>query len=115
GVNINTGLAVGQFCNNARRQGQSQIGQSVGDAVVNHGQQAGIAQQYLVHIAGSRVALIGSNHVQIQGAAQVWQLVGKGLYGLVCLLFNGFAVVLVTTDQGSALQLDTRLLQQRIE
>ena len=60
---------VRKFGHDACEQGQLQPVQLVRDAVVDHGQHAGVAQQNFVHTACGRVAVVGREHVGIEQAA----------------------------------------------
>ncbi|CAB5709211.1 Uncharacterised protein [Comamonas aquatica] len=110
GVDVDARLPMGQLGHDARQQRQVQPVEGVGDAVVDEGQHAGVAQHHLVHAARGRVAVEGSQHVGVQQLAQAGQLLRKGLHrlqrqgGVVLGRGTRAAVAVVQLDLGLGLQ-----------
>ncbi len=75
-VDVDAGGRVGDFRADPRQQRQAGAIQMVRQAVVDHRQDAGVAQQHLIHAAGRRVAVIGRQHIGVQQHPQAGQ--GQG-------------------------------------
>ena len=88
GVDVDTRHAVCQLGHDTRQQGQAQRIQRVCNAVVDHGQNARVTQQHLVHTARRRVALVGGQHIAVEQAADVRQSGGKTAHGRGGLLLD---------------------------
>ncbi len=82
GVDVDAGGAVCQLGHDACQQWQALAVQLVGQAVVQHGQDAGVAQQHLIHAARCRIAMEGSQHIAVEQAADAGQGLGKLLHHL---------------------------------
>src|SRR5690606_2012774 len=104
------GARVGNFRRHACQQMQTLFVELVGDAVMDHGQNTGVAQQNLVDASRGGVALVGRQNVGVEQPSDFGQCLGEGID-----TGNGFVVdaggntVLVTGLVG---QLKPNLMQQ---
>ena len=115
GVNVYARKPMGQLGGHARQQRQLQPVQNMGDAVVNQGQHAGVAEHDFIHALRRRVAVIGGQHIDIEQFAQQGQLLCKlahRLYGAHIQPLHVFARAVLA---GAVTQLDTGLRQQRLQ
>ncbi|MNL23977.1 hypothetical protein D3C87_1453950 [compost metagenome] len=112
-MDVDTGGGVGDFRADPREQRQPGAIQMMGKAMVNHRQDARVAEQHFVDAARCRVAVVGRQHVGVQQTAQARQGEGEVLDDLNGPGFD-FSLGRGAVAGGVA-QFQSRLSQQRIQ
>ncbi|MOA44864.1 hypothetical protein D3C78_1672020 [compost metagenome] len=65
-MDVDAGGRMRKLGDDPRQQRQAGVVQVMGDTVMDDRDDAGIAQQHLVHAARRRIAAIGRHHVAVQ-------------------------------------------------
>ena len=112
-VDVDAGGGMRQFGDDARQQRQPEFVQAVRQAVVDHRQHAGIAQQHFVDAARGRVPLVGGQHVAVDFHADLRQGGAEGAGGVDGLA--GDVAVGALLQRGAVVQLDLDLAQQGVQ
>ena len=113
-MDVDAGFAVRQFSHDARQQRQAQLVKAVRHAVVDHGLNAGVAQQHLIDAARRRIALESGQHVAVEQRADARQRMGKFAQAVQRLIFKrGF--VHLRRVPGFVAQLQPGLRQHGVE
>ncbi len=69
GMDVDAGLRVRLLGHDARQQRQAEAIELVREPVVDHREDAGVAQEHLVDAACRRIALVGGEHIAVEQPA----------------------------------------------